>query len=332
MKTAEGTVLPLQDLRLEELQSGYLHRLWLELPLGLLSGLCLPCLVIKGATSGPILLVTAGVHGDEFEGMVAIPRFVRSLDPGTLAGTIIGLPICNPFAFAAQSRESPASVDGRNLAREFPGHSDGSVTQRLAVELFSLVRRLLGPEDLFVDLHSGGTRYRYLPMVGYRDIDGPSRRASEEAARHFGSGRLWLIDDTPGTLNSETSRIGIPTIGTEATGQGECRPEDVAAYVKGLRNLLRYQNMVQDGRPPVRDDGSAWRPTQINASSSGLFLSHVNLGQRVSTGEPLGEILSPFGKTLERLGAPHAGEVWVLRVFGTMHAGDLAAWVARPYP
>jgi uncharacterized protein len=332
MKAARGTVLPLQDLTLEELQPGYLHELWLELPLGLLSELCLPCLVIKGTTPGPTLLVTGGVHGDEFEGMVAIPRFVRSLDPRTLAGTVVGLPICNPFAFGAQSRESPASVDGKNLAREFPGQSDGSVTQRLAVELFSLVRRLLGPEDLFVDLHSGGTRYRYLPMVGYRDIDGPSRKASEEAARHFGSGRLWSIDDTPGPLNSETSRIGIPTIGTEATGQGGCRPKDVNEYVKGLRNLLNYRNMVQEGQPPVRDDGPAWRPTQINASSSGLVLSHVNLGQHVAAGEPLGEILSPLGKTLERLLAPHAGEVWALRVFGTIHSGDLAAWVAHPHP
>jgi predicted deacylase len=169
-------------------------------------------------------------------------------------------------------------------------------------------------------------------MVGYRDIDGPTREASEEAARHFGCGRLWTIDDTPGTLNSETSRVGIPTIGTEATGQGGCRLNDVDEYVKGLRNLLHYRNMIQDGQPPVRDDGSAWRPTQINASSSGLLLSHVKLGQHVASGELLGEMLSPLGKTLERLRAPHAGEVWALRVFGTIHAGDLAAWVARPHP
>src|SRR5215213_10019634 len=123
MNAARGTVLPLQDLTLEELQSGCVHELWLELPLGLLSGLCLPALVVKGTTPGPILLVTAGLHGDEFEGMVAIPRFVRSLDPRTLAGTVVGLPICNPLAFESQSRQSPPAVDGKNLAREFPGQN-----------------------------------------------------------------------------------------------------------------------------------------------------------------------------------------------------------------
>ena len=233
--------MPLQELTLEELSPGNVHELWLDLPLGLLPKQCLPALVIKGINPGPTLLVTAGVHGDEFEGMVAIPRFVRSLDPGALAGTVVGLPICNPLAFESQSRESPPTVDGKNLAREFPGQNAGSGTQRLAAHLFSLVQRLLGPYDLFVDLHSGGSRYRYLSMVGYRDIDGPSREASEEAARHFGSGRLWLIGDDPGTFNSETSRVGIPTIGTETTGQGGCRPEDVADYVRGLRDLLRYR-------------------------------------------------------------------------------------------
>jgi predicted deacylase len=328
MEDAERTVLPLQDLLLEELPSGCVHELWLKLPLGLLSDLCLPALVIKGTTPRSILLVTAGVHGDEFEGMVAIPKLVRSLDPGTLAGTVVGLPICNPLAFEAQSRQSPPAVDGKNLAREFPGQRAGTPTQRLAAELFSLVRRLLGPDDLFVDLHSGGSRYRYLPMVGYRDIDVPSRKASEEAARHFGSGRLWIIDDDPGTFNSEISRVGIPTIGTESTGQGGCRPEDVADYVRGLCNLLRYRGMILGAQPVVREDGPARQPTQIHASTSGLFLTHTSLGHRVTSGEVIGEVLSPFGSTLERLTAPHAGQVWALRVFGTIRAGDMAAWIA----
>ena len=329
MEASGRTVLPLRDLTPEELAAGRAHELWLELPLGLLSGPCLPALVIKGSTPGPTLLVTAGVHGDEFEGMVALPMFARSLDPGSLAGTVVGLPVCNPPAFEAQSRESPPAVDGKNLAREFPGQSAGTPTQRLAAELFSLVRRLLGPDDLFVDLHSGGSRYRYLPMVGYRDIDGPARKASEEAARHFGSGRLWTIGDVPGTFNSETSRAGIPTIGTESTGQGGCRPEDVAAYVGGLRNLLRYLGMIPGG-PPAREDAPAWRATQVYASRSGLFLARADLGHRVASGEVVGEVLSASGDTLERLASPHAGQVWALRAFGTIRAGDMAAWIARP--
>jgi uncharacterized protein len=329
MKASGEIVVPLQDLTLEELSSGCVHELWLELPLGLISTLRLPALVIRGASPGPILLVTAGVHGDEYEGMVAIPRFLRSLDPGTLAGTVVGLPICNPLAFESQSRQSPPAADGKNLAREFPGQNTGSVTQRLAAELFSLVQRLLGPDDLFVDLHSGGSRYRYLPLVGYRDIDGPARKASEEAARHFGSGRLWIIDDDPGTFNSETSRVGIPTVGTESTGQGGCRPEDVADYVRGLRNLLHYRGMIP-GAPPVREDGPAWRPTQVASSTSGLFVAHTDLGRRVTSGEVVGEVLSPYGNTLERLTAPHAGEVWALCAFGTIRVGDMAAWIARP--
>lgn len=321
------TIVPLQDFMVEELPPGSVHKLWLSMSLGLLSDLTLPILVVKGIRPGPTVMITAGVHGDEFEGMVAVPKVIHSLDPRTLAGTVVGLPVCSPLAFEAQSRESPSAVDGKNLAREFPGQRNGSTTQGLADGLFSLVQRLLGHEDLLVDLHSGGSRYRYLPMVGYRDIDNPSREASEEAARYFGSGHLWLIHDEPGTLNSETSRLGIPTIGTESTGQSGCKPKDVDGYVKGIRNLLLYREMVA-GEPPSRHSGPARRPTHVDSSANGLFLSCVDVGESVDSGEALGEVLSPLGKTLERLTAPHSGEVWALRVFGSIRAGDMVAWVA----
>jgi predicted deacylase len=123
--------------------------------------------------------------------------------------------------------------------------------------------------------------------------------------------------------------VGISTIGTEATGQDGCRPEGVADYVIGLRNLLRYRGMTP-GALPAREDAPARRPTQIYASTSGVFLAHADLGHRVTSGEIVGEVLSALGDTSERITAPHAGQVWALRVFGTIRAGDMAAWIARP--
>jgi predicted deacylase len=123
--------------------------------------------------------------------------------------------------------------------------------------------------------------------------------------------------------------VGISTIGTEATGQDGCRPEDVADYVIGLRNLLRYRGMTP-GALPAREDAPGRRPTQIYASASGVFLAHADLGHRVTSGEIVGEVLSALGDTSERITAPHAGQVWALRVFGTIRAGDMAAWIARP--
>ena len=178
----------------------------------------------------------AGVHGDEFEGIVALWRLMGSLDPASMAGTVITLPVCNPFAFRAQSRATPAHIDGGNLARVFPGDANGTPTARLAWALFAMATRLLGASDLMVDLHSAGSRYRYLGLVGFRDVDGPARRSSEEAARHFGPAkafRLWAIPPQRGMFNAETSLAGIPTVAAEAPGQGQCISEDVERYADG---------------------------------------------------------------------------------------------------
>ena len=70
----------------------------------------------------------AGVHGDEFEGIVALSRLMTSLGIEAMAGTVIALPVCNPFAFEAQSRATPAHIDGTNLARAFPGDVTGTPT------------------------------------------------------------------------------------------------------------------------------------------------------------------------------------------------------------
>src|SRR5579875_2508503 len=187
-----------------------------------------PVVTCRGSQPGPVVLAVAGVHGDEFEGMEAIRQVIASLNPERLQGTFLGLLIANPWAFEAQLRESPAILDGKNLARVFPGHDQGTPTDRLADSLFRFVLRNLTEADLLIDLHSGGTRYRYLPMVGYRNIESQSLPRSIEIARHFGIDRLWIIPDTPGPLNAETARAGIPTIGTEVTGQGGCLAEDVA--------------------------------------------------------------------------------------------------------
>lgn len=89
----------------------------------------LPTLVVRGDRPGPTLLVTAGVHGDEYEPMAAIQRVFGELQPAELAGTVVMVSCCNVDAYLSQSRE--AQVDGANLARVFPGSADGTLTERV---------------------------------------------------------------------------------------------------------------------------------------------------------------------------------------------------------
>ena len=143
----------------------------LFVPVGLDADLRLPVIVAARPPAWPDRSAGGGVHGDEFEGIVALARLVGSLDPAPMAGTVIALPVCNPFAFQSQSRTTPAHIDGANLARVFPGDPRGTPTSRLASALFTMVTDLLGHDDLMVDLHSAGSRYRYAGLVGFRDVD-----------------------------------------------------------------------------------------------------------------------------------------------------------------
>ena len=146
----------------------------------------LPYLYVTGQSDGPVLVVFAGVHGDEYEGVEAIPRVYASLDPSLLKGTLFAIPVCNVPAYETITRSSP--VDHLNLARVFPGNAEGSITERIAQRLTDDV---LAHADFFVDLHSGGMGYDIPTLVGYIHQDTPLGQKSFDGARAFGAPVLW---------------------------------------------------------------------------------------------------------------------------------------------
>jgi uncharacterized protein len=290
--------------------------------------LAVPLLTCQGHQPGPVMLVVAGIHGDEFEGMEAMRQVFAQLDPAEMCGTFLAIPIANPWAYDAQTRESPAVVDGKNLARVFPGRDHGSPTDRLASHLFQFVLRNLTAADLLIDLHSGGTRYRYLSMVGYRDIDGPALAPSIEAARHFGLDRVWIMPGSPGPLSAETARAGIPTIGTEITGQGGCLGDDVTAYASGILNCLRYKGILQ-GSSPARSTAKARATQWLHVTQHGVFIPAVDLGSNATKGQILATVVDNYGEVREKIRAEHDGEIWGLRTFPTVRPHDIAFVMAQ---
>jgi predicted deacylase len=323
-----GPRIPIEKFQPDAFEPGSTTRGLLTAATGPSGEVELPVIVTRGTRPGPSALLVAGVHGDEFEGVAALGRLAGRIDPATTIGTVITLPVANPFAYHAQLRTSPASLDGANLAREFPGDPDGTPTQRLAAALMSLATRLLGPEDLVVDLHSAGTRYRYLTLVGYRDFGTPAAAASEQAARHFGDlGQLlWAIWPQPTMFNSETTLAGIPTVAAEAPGQGGCRHQDVERYAVGVANLLRYLRILP-GPEPRADHRAAGVPTELGAETDGLFVAHADVGEPVAEGQLIAQLTDPFGEVLTQLHAPHPGVVWAIRTFGTVQQGEYVAWI-----
>jgi predicted deacylase len=260
--------------------------------------------------------------------MEAVRQLFAALEPGTMRGTFVGIPVANPLAYAARTRATPEAVDGLNLARVFPGNPDGTLTRRLAHHLLGLVERNVSQDDLFVDLHSGSADVAFAPMVGFRDVESAGQSASEEAARHFGFPRLWRIPDSPGPFNAETARRGIPTIGTETTGRAGCDPADVAGYVAGLRNLLAYLGIQGDAPAAPRDNGPARPTVDVRAPAGGFLRSAVQLHDDVRQGGQLGEIVDIDGAVVAEVAAPVEGTIWACRATPAVRPGEMIAMIA----
>lgn len=313
-----------------DLPRGRKERLDLLVTPDLPGPLTLTALTVTGAAPGPLLLAVAGVHGDEYEGMEAIRQVFASLDPARMRGTFVAIPVANPLAYVARCRATPASIDGLNLARVFPGSPDGALTRRLAHHLLTLVARNVGADDLFIDLHSGSADVAFAQLIGYRDLPGAERSAAAEAARHFGLPRLWRIPDAPGPFNAETARRGIPTLGTETTGRAGCLAADVAAFVAGLRNLLAFLGVVTGAPRLTRYDGPARATVDVMAPVGGFLRSPVRLYDIAVTNQALGEIIDIAGQRLALVHAPVAGEIWAWRATPAVRPGDLIGMIACP--
>ncbi len=283
----------------------------------------LPLAALRGSSDGPCLVVLAGVHGDEYEGVEAIARLCTELDPAALRGTLLMVPICNPPAYAAAQRNS--AVDGLNLARVFPGNPDGTLTERIAHVLTTQVIR---HADLVVDLHSGGVAYDLPTLVGYLHDEGEMGRRSLAAARAFGAPVLWghPLPIPAGRSISAAQELGIPWLYTEASGGGYARPADVACYARGVVNLLRHLGML-DGAPDAPAPahhlvGDGNLDTVIDAPVGGYFRAAVALLDDVDAGQPLGHLYDPFGARLATVSAPCPGVVILLRRVHRVHAGE----------
>ena len=327
MRTDAKEIVALSEAGSELIAAGTKRALWLRAHDELSGSVLLPGLIARGAGPGRTLVAVAGVHGDEYEGMDAIRRAFAELDPATMSGLFIGIPVANPFAYEARRRATPETLDGLNLARVFPGDPAGSPSRRLAAALLAFVERLVGPDDLFIDFHSGSADADYATVVGVRDAPRPATARSITAARAFGVHRLWLIPDSPGPFNAETARRGIPTIGTETTGRAGLLAADVAVYHQGLRNLLAHLGVTAAG--PPRPIQSAFRGTiDIVSPVTGFFRTEKRLYDHLVSGDRIGTFVDLFGDSLGDVTAPASGELWSMRATPAVRVGELIGMIA----
>jgi predicted deacylase len=289
------------------------------------SAVALPVLVVRGAAPGKTLLATAGVHGDEFEGMAAIRQVYESLDPADISGTFVGVPVVNPPAYEAGLRTNPD--DRQDMARVFPGDPAGTVTEQLAD---ALAQHFIHHADLYCDLHSAGQFYAMPPLAGYQLRPEPLLAVQRQAARAFGVPLVWGTPALPGRSLSAAGEFGVPAIYAEITGEGRCRPDDMARYAHGLRQLMALLGITPGPPQPhepewfVEDDRpqAGFLQVQNRAPVGGFFEPEAPLWGRVEPAQRLGTIRDALGNVRHVVRAAGAGRVVFLRTFPRVLAGD----------
>ena len=265
----------------------------------------------RGRSSGPLALITAGVHGDEYEGPVAVFSLAQLLTSDRVTsdrvrGTIIAVPVANPAAFAAGTRINPE--DGRNLARTFPGNPQGGPSEQLAAAIFG---ELAAPADYVIDLHSGGVEYVFLPVAGFYG-EPANGNPSFQAARTFGLPALWQLPETGGVLSCEAWRRGKIAIGTEYLGAGQLSADGVRDYRNGIAACLAEWGMLtSDPQPPKTPDvfTGDWQL----ASASGIFTASCRIGDPVTKGTALAVIAGTRGQVLQKFVSTCDGVILGLR-------------------
>lgn len=241
-----------------------------------------------GRGDGPRLGLIAGIHGDEPLGVETIRRFVAELDPATFSGSLFVLPVANPYAFQALTRNT--TIDMNNLNRIFPGDADGMLSEQLA---HAIVETILPNCDYLIDFHSGGN----LATVDYvylHDDDG--------LAEAFGCEILFRGPSYAGSLGYHAREHGIPTIVSELGGGQQLNEHYVQKGLRGIRNVMKKLGMLE-GEPErpaeqvIVDELIILRPHH-----GGLMLSEAlpeRLGEAVPKGTVLGRVVDPY--TFEEL-------------------------------
>lgn len=258
-----------------------------------------PVLVLNGKGPGPVLCLTAAIHGDELNGIEVVRRVLDDVDLDELNGAIIGVPIVNIQGFYRGMRYLP---DRRDLNRYFPGNPKGSSATRMAHSLFTEV---ISHCSALIDLHTGSLNRTNLPQVR-ADLRSPQVTRMTQA---FGATVVLHGVGDKGSLRRAANEAGIPAVTFEMGEPMRVQQEQVEHGAKAIETLMYALGMSKQrrywGDPEPVYYASKW----VRVDNGGLLFSDVALGERVSEGELLGVVTDPITNQQYRVYAPTSGRI-----------------------
>lgn len=282
-----------------------------RLPTGTL--IDIPVHVFNGKKAGPTVLVQAGLHGDEINGVETLRRMLQENVFNIKNGAVIVVPILNIFGFIHFSRDVP---DGKDVNRSFPGTRTGSLASRIA---HTYTSEILPQVNFGIDLHTGGSQRHNFPQIRYSAED----IKSKELAEIFNAPFYFASRQINGSFRKTTFKMGIPTIVYEAGESMRFDEDSIQTGIIGIQNVLTELGMlskikVSRQKPSVHLSRTRW----IRAPRAGMFVPEVKNGEQVAKGQTLGLVTDTFAKKNKKIKAPFEGYVFCINNQAVVNQGD----------
>ena len=281
----------------------------------------MPVQVLCGRRKGPVLFVSAAIHGDEINGVEIIRRLLKVPALRRMRGTLLAVPVVNMHGFINQSRYLP---DRRDLNRCFPGSQKGSLGARVA-RLF--MREIVHRSTHGIDLHTAAIHRSNLPQIR-ANLD---HRETRELARAFGAPVVLNSALRDGSLREAAAEHQIPTLLYEAGEALRFDELSIRGGVHGVIAVMRHLGMLpatrrRTPREPIMARASGW----VRAPQSGILRTFASLGDRVTRDQTrLAVISDPFGETEAEILAPASGIIIGQLNLPLINEGDALFHIAQ---
>lgn len=273
-----------------------------------------PVIVHRAKNDGPTLLLMAGMHGDEINGMEIIRRVIRKGWNKPNAGTVICIPVFNIFGFLNVSRELP---DGRDLNRSFPGSNTGSLASQFA---YHFMKEIAPVVDYVIDFHTGASQRNNFSQIRCVFSDEQSLRLAQVFNPPFIIHSSYISKSIRESMNKRGKKILLFEGGKTNSIEEKVVNEGLDGIKRMLEHLqmrsFKFDNSLN--REPIFIKNSKW----IRASHAGMFCLLVENGAQVTVGTVLGIITDPFGKIERKVKSPINGFVFCVNETPVVNKGD----------
>ena len=283
---------------------------WYQLPTKTI--IEIPVSIYRSVNPGPVVLLQAGMHGDETNGIEVVRRLItRPEVRNPLCGTVIAIPVINTFAFLYGTRDLP---DGKDLNRCFPGNKNGSLGSRIA---YDLTHEIIPQIDLGIDFHTGGKQINNYPQLRCVFEDA----VSIELAKKFSAPYIINSPFRDHSFRKEAAKYNKPVLVFEGGESSRFHYQYINEGVNGCLRLMNHLGMIDvevRETPAVLIHKTSW----LRARASGMFHCSKTNGVSVIKGEVIGEITDPFGEHKEKIVAPSNGFIVAINTHPVINQGD----------